>query len=172
MSNGANGNVAYGNRSVPLPEGYGNMDIPNIQVSDFYMPNWTGSGTCIRIYTPLTINNTAKRYDSTQSDYRNDSGPNYKLQFKIASDSSESNIETFSTFLSQMKKIELWFKYQSDDTFYKWTIVELDPSKWNHTSDYAWVMDSDYYTSTKGDFPGGTGNVEDTGITAYVVPFK
>ena len=148
------------------------MNIPNIQVSDCYIPNWTGTGTCIRFYTPLTVNSTAKRYDSTQSDYRNDSGPNYKLQFHIESGTSEPNINTFNNFLTQMKKIELWFKYKPDNLFYKWSIVELDPTKWNHSSDYVWVMDSDYYTSTKGDFPGGTGNVVDTGVTAYIVPFK
>lgn len=175
VSNGV-GNVSWQNLTIPLPEGYGNMDIPNISVVDARIPVGGTTAvtprTYVQFYGTLSVNVSAKRYETTQTNYTASSDNNYKLAFQVDTTTSTSNIENFNTFLNQMKKIEVWFKYRTDNVFYLWSTVNLDPTHWDHWSTYQWRLDNDYVTAIIGDFPGGTGNVANTGVTAYIVPFK
>lgn len=170
VSNGANGNVAYGNRSVPLPEGHGNVDIPDISFNYWYI-NYE-SDQYVRIAgNVMEADNTNKRWNLNNSTYRGVTGT-YGMLIAL---SSGTYIDTLKQFLNEVNKFELWLRYESDNKMYKLCTTNiLDKTQWRQDGGVTTTLriNSQYLSLVAGNFPAGLSSTSTTMPTGYIVPFK
>lgn len=162
VSNGANGNVAYGNRSVPLPEDVGNVQFPTQYT--YYAAFILFGNTGFRLYNSsatrkVVWNNTNKRFDISQ-DYvpSTDSFDTFAI-ITTADDIQPSDL------LSAVKQVKRFIFYKrvssttDDGTLKVASYINItDSSKWTYHYAYSGGVknsgvgiDRDYLSFTDGE---------------------
>lgn len=107
VSNGANGNVAYGNRSVPLPDMQGNVDdLPpadpdllgqiTVPLDEHYHESRSVNTTA-----SVTYNSSLKCYEWEQAGSKSD------FEFSISFD-TEALANQYFDVISSITRIEVW----------------------------------------------------------------
>ena len=151
VSNGANGNVAYGNRSVPLPEDVGNVQFPTQYSYVLIRVYLTGNSFVFSEDNyPIEWNNTNKRFEidalsapSTQS--------NASMMIIPNSTSEPADL------LEAVKKVKRFIFYKRDQDSGQLEVARYltitDSSQWAYSgfSSYEGVwIDGDYIQWTEG----------------------
>lgn len=136
VSNGANGNVAYGNRSVPLPEDVGNVQFPTQYT--YYGAFILFGNTGFRLYNSSSTrkvvwNNTNKRFDISQDYVPSTSSFNDFAIITTADDIEPSDL------LNAVKQVKRFIFYKrvsstTDDGQLKIAryITVTDSSQWRY----------------------------------------
>lgn len=107
VSNGANGNVAYGNRSVSLPDMQGNVD--GLPPADYQLLNSISipigtnrhESRSVNAAGAVTYNSSLKCYEWEQA------GSNDDYEFSFAFD-NESGADQYFNIISSITRVEVW----------------------------------------------------------------
>ena len=168
VSNGV-GNVSWQNLTIPLPEGYGNIPLPNLStVPDFYLPNNKSANThWLFAAERSTMNKSANRFQFFYPNVSNTQPWQFWFSFR---NGGENDAQTMLSWVKQVSYFEKWFRGNNEVMQIQYKIIILDKSKWTlGNSNKRVQIDSDYVEMESVSIINGKG---DEDPTCMLVPFK